>query len=1135
MSEIERQQNSPLNSLVRIRQNNVRSVNIEQDLNNSAMAKNYIVTAQSHACLARILNRMNDTAPVRAWTLTGPYGSGKSFFGLFLMNLMCASQPAHSDALQRLHENDPILAEHLTAQARLSDTAGLLPVPITGFRAPIYECLKQGFRQALKHLEENARLSPLLATLEQWSAATDSRAILRWIQSLREVISHPSLAYAGLLLIFDELGKPLEHAALHADRADVYLLQEMAELANRSEKTPFLFIGILHQAFERYAALLDSTTQREWSKVQGRFEDISFQEPPTQQMWLIANAFEYTQPERVEEGVRWARAYAQEAIQQDWRPAMIQPEDFINLCARVYPLHPTALVTLPFLFRRLAQNERSIFAYLASFEPFGLQEFLQQHRVPEVVRLADLFDYLSANFQGRLYASGRARALTEAIERLNNSIHLNPTEAAVLKTISLLNWLGEVSHLQATEPMLMAALRGPEMPDDLIRQTLRSLQTRSLIVFRKFNRTYTIWQGSDVDIEERLDAARQQLTAAFSIAEAVQRYLPPAPLVARRHSYQTGTLRYFEVRYVDLVTRAQVLLTPGAGASGLVLLCLPANAGEVEQFTTWAQTPPLCERRDILIGIAGRTTRLAELLHEMRCLDWVKDHTPELRDDPVARRELRARLSEMETLIHIELDRNLSLHRLSDSAGQWFHQGQALSLPVGQGLSHLLSNLCGDLYDQSPRLWNELINRRVLSSQGAAARRNLIEAMLLRADQPALGIEGFPPERSMYESLLRSSGLHRPSEDNTWILGDLPEEDPLNLKAVWKTISDFIFQPPPEPRPVSALFQILSAPPFGLTDGVLPVFLCAFMVAHQHETTLYREGTLLPEPGIPDWEVLLRRPELFAVAGCRITGARQALIERFARAYHTHAAVMPVVRTLIRQLKSLPEHAWRTQRLPQTALAVRKAVEDARSPERFLFHDLPIAVNVEPFTQDVLEPAHIEAFFSALSRALEALNMATPNLRKWARDEFLKSFGFEPGEQGWQQFVEAAGEMAPRVTHPSLIPLLKRATEAADERAALESVLAQVANRPLKNWGDADRERFASQARYLGGLFQAERDGGPTLQSAIPPLTPLQRIRSQQIAQDLQRYVQEHFADDPNVLRAALLAILDDVYPLTKL
>ena len=115
----------------------------------------------------------------------------------------------------------------------------------------------------------------------------------------------------------------------------------------------------------------------------------------------------------------------------------------------------------------------------------------------------------------------------------------------------------------------------------------------------------------------------------------------------------------------------------------------------------------------------------------LRCLDWVEKNTPELRDDPVARRELRTRFAEIQSLIQNSLDRSLSIYRLRNSVDcRWFHVGKEISNKGNHGLSHLLSEICDTLYSQSPKIWNEIVNRRLLSSQGAAARRNLIEAML---------------------------------------------------------------------------------------------------------------------------------------------------------------------------------------------------------------------------------------------------------------------------------------------------------------------------------------------------------------------------------------------------------------------
>ncbi len=1111
-----------LASFIHVRPSGIRSINIERDLQEPALAREYVFTAQARRALARIIDGIEDLTHTRAWTLTGPYGSGKSYFGLFVMNLMSAALPAHQHTIMELQRADPLLAGRVKQLIESDGSHGLLPIPITGYRAPLQEVLVCGVEQALQPLSSNVGINRLLNE-GRTIAHVGSRALVAWIQDLLTVVTQPTLGYTGLLLLLDEMGKPLEYAAAHPETADIYLLQELAEFANRSKQTPFLFMGILHQAFDRYAGNLDSRTQREWAKIQGRFEDLTFQEPPDQQMRFIVSALRHNDNLTMTTVRERMSTYVDTAVASGWQPSLMQTEEFAELCLGAYPFHPTAFVALPHLFRRLAQNERSIFAYLASQEPFGFQEFLQSYEAPETIRLAHLFDYLVANFQGRLYASLRARPITEALERLNNDHSLDSLTTDLLKTVGLLNWLSEVSPLQATEDCIVAAMCSEIYTDDRIREALRFLQRRSLIVHRRFNRTYSIWQGSDVDVEQRLEEARQKLTGSFSLAETVQQFLPPRPLVARRHSYQTGTIRYFEVRYVDQQTRDHLSLQPGPGASGLLLICLPMNYAEVEAFARWAVESPIGTRADIVVCIAGRIGRLVELVSELRCLQWVRENTPELRDDPVARREVRTRAGMLETLIRNELGSTLSTNRLTSSTGsRWFHRGTTLQ--TSSDLSHVLSTICDALYPSTPCLRNELINRRTLSSQGAAARRNLIEAMLTRAEQPTLGIEGYPPERSMYESLLKAGGLHRPTADGTWTFVPPPEDDPLRLRPVWEAISDFVFAMPPEPRSVQDLFERLSAPPYGLTAGVMPVLLCTFLLVHRNETTLYREGTLLPEPGVADWEVLLRRPELFAIAGCRVTGLRAAVVERMARGLRVPPYVMPVVRAVIGRLKALPEHAWRTRRLPESALALRRVVETARSPERFLFVEVPEALGLAPFEEGEFDQERFDLFFQRLNIALDALANATPRRLAWARDTWLAACALPAGEAGWEMFRQQAEQIAPRVTHPALVPLLKRTVEAADAGSALESVLALLANRPVRTWTDADVERFEAQAQYVGRLFREESDG----RGQFALLPPELQLRSRRIAQEVSTYL-AGLQEDPQVLRAALEELLREL------
>lgn len=1111
---------TPLAKLIQVRQSGLRSISVEQDIGRTAVATAYTLTPQARSTLARMLTRLTEPGALsHAWTLTGPYGSGKSYFSLFLMNLFCSQLPAHQQLLNQLTQSDPLLSEQVTAYTQSPHTKGFLPIPITGYRASLPDCLWHGVSRALETLLQHQPLSDWYKKASTILTTGSSRQIVTHLQALNEIICSPELGYRGLLMILDEMGKPLEHLANHPQSGDIFLLQELAEFADRSER-PFLFVGILHQGFERYAGQLDMTTQREWAKVQGRFADIAFQEPPHQQMSLLAHAIEGTE-------ILFQDAfleYTEDVLSNGWKPALMSADEFRTLCRQAYPLHPTTLVTLPHLFRRLAQNERSLFSYLGSLEPFGFQEFLQTHHFPDTVRLPDLFDYLVANFQGRLYASMRGRLITETVERLQNAPQLPPLAIALLKAIGLINWLAEVSDLKPNKGTLFTALRSTAGTTADLETALGLLLTHSLIVFRRYNETYIIWQGSDVDLDERMQAAQRKLQGVFRLAHTVEKYMPPRPIVARRHSYRTGFMRFWQMHYVDSSNREILNRTTSDGYAGTVLLCLPTTTSEYDTFIDWSLARGWQESPDFVIGVAQETARLAQLAQELRGLHWIRENTPELRDDPVARRELRTRLNAVEMLIRREVDQTLGAHHLAKGGGcRWFYQGKEVTEQFGRGLSHLLSAISDELYVHSPRLWNELINRRILSSQGAAARRNLIEAMWLRANQPRLGITGFPPERSMYESLLANSGLHRQAGAGQWGFNPPRADDPLSLQPVWSAIEQWVLGAEPQQRSVADLFAELSAPPYGLTDGVLPVLLCAFMLVNHQETTLYREGTLLPAPSVADWEVLLRRPELFAIVGVRVTGPRAAIVQRLAIGLETETAVLPIVRELIHRLRTLPDYAWRTQRLAPATLAFRQTIEQARTPERLLFHDLPLAIGLRPFATDAQTTAtELDDFFHRLNVALQELAQAMPVLIASARDKLLIACGFNTGENGWETFRQDAAVLQSYVNQPNLTPLLKRAAETADSNAALESVLAYVANRPPRSWSDADVDRFQSQAARLGKLLQAERSGYDPLAT----LSPAQRQQSQRLAADLQQFVAKQVDIEIDVKIAALRSLL---------
>jgi hypothetical protein len=318
-----------------------------------------------------------------------------------------------------------------------------------------------------------------------------------------------------------------------------------------------------------------------------------------------------------------------------------------------------------------------------------------------------------------------------------------------------------------------------------------------------------------------------------------------------------------------------------------------------------------------------------------------------------------------------------------------------------------------------------------------------------------------------------------------------------------------------------------------LLPGLQPILLCAFLIVHANETTFYREGTFLPEPSLPDWEVLLRRPEMFAVAGCRVQGTRRAVIERLAKGLKTAPATVPVVRSLVQNLKRLPEHAHRTQKLAVPTLKFRDVMGQAKSPERLLFVEIPVALGLRAFEETTaVNDALFNDFFSRLNDCLQELAKALPSAVMRARNILLKECGLLESSAGWLQLVELAEEVRHFCNSPQLLPFVQRLAESASAEGGVESVLALIANRPPSAWADHDVERFPEQARHYGAMFRqlaGSRTAAPSYRGILDTLSSNEREQSEKLVRRLSEKLNGFKAEahNPRILEAAFLLLAE--------
>ena len=629
--------NIPLSDLYQVKGRFHRSVHLERDFyTKENVLDGYILTVTAREILSRVVSTLENETTSKAWSITGPYGSGKSAFALFAAKLLGDPKVSTTQqALNLLKGGDVSLYERfISTNGNGQSLSDFCPVLISGERAPLSIALLRGLENGLKTfgIPSNSsllrKIRKLLKTAVNDTPLQASEITYLFESATRAIKKKDG---QGLLLVIDELGKFLEYAAQYPAQGDVFVLQTLAEFATRSEQTPLLFLTILHQSFEQYANKLAKSQQEEWAKVQGRFEDIAFVEPTEQVLRLIGSAIERTS-ETKEERLSLPTEF-------DLKPNQLTENEFGELLKNCLPLHPIVALVIDPIFRRFAQNERSLFAFLSSSEPYGLQDFLStQHgngTRPPMFSIANLYDYLKINMGNRLYASRNGKRWAEIESALDRLPNPSPMPTQLIKTIGILNIIGEViPNLKASEQLLRYALDdNTEEFTSEFQIALATLKEHSIAIYRRYNKAYALWKGSDIDIEAKLREAEMHIDSKGALTTDLFRYLPTRPLAARRHLFETGTLRYFAVRHTDLENFDADLDEPLEGADGLVLYALPTNEYEFNQLSEKASSSELTEREEVLIAIPNAIGTLQDEVTQLASLRWVAENTPELDGD----------------------------------------------------------------------------------------------------------------------------------------------------------------------------------------------------------------------------------------------------------------------------------------------------------------------------------------------------------------------------------------------------------------------------------------------------------------------------------------------------------------------
>jgi hypothetical protein len=247
---------------------------------------------------------------------------------------------------------------------------------------------------------------------------------------------------------------------------------------------------------------------------------------------------------------------------------------------------------------------------------------------------------------------------------------------------------------------------------------------------------------------------------------------------------------------------------------------------------------------------------------------------------------------------------------------------------------------------------------------------------------------------------------------------------------------------------VDAVYKRWCQPPFGMKQGVLPVFLTAFLLAHKANVAVYKDGMFTPRLSDADIDECLQDPSRFTLRWIAIDKDKNRILEGIARLLAEigekadASDPLEAARGLVAMVFNLPEWSRRTQRLGATAKAMRDMLLKASDPHKVLFVDLASLLGVTDG----------KSYIKELRAPLKEL--ATAYAKMLGEVEAKMLAALDATREDLDSLRDRAKALAGVAGNFRLDAFATRLASYDGSRVSLEGLLSLAADKPPRDWVD---------------------------------------------------------------------------------
>lgn len=1118
---------------IQTNQNFRKSVNLQLDLGNYERIGSYIPTRSSVAILERYFLPLMGKSSENATILIGPYGKGKSHLLLVLLALLQGKSDESEQLLQRIEQS---AGENTLACIRATVNSGkkYLPVlinPIAGqdlnqtFIIALREAL---LREGMEDIAPESYYSEAVNTIAGWKekypdtyqqfeillkeegitvakftkqlqhqgkaqldafmdyypmltagsvfAPMLTVGALKIYQQVARVLEE-EIGYSGIYVVFDEFSKYIEGHGEDGFSNDMRTLQDMCELANNSGTSLFVTL-VAHKSIHEYAKGIPLSAKNAFRGVEGRLTEIEFVVSAQNNYELIADAIVKKEPE-------FSKAYAklsakkeyQNFVESSWQlpcfHKLFLREEFEAMIAKgCFPMAPLFNYALLHISEQIAQNERTIFTFLAG-DGQGSLEWLLQKGQDNFIGVDKVYDYFKGLFRETVdqpYIRNEWMKAEEALARVDDD-----TEMAVIKAIAVIRMLRREEELPAKEEVIRLALA---IDEDTCEQAIASLKKKNIILYRSSIGVYAFANRVGVDVEKAITKRAAEYENKDILCETLIDVLEMKYEIPRQYNQKYAMTRFFQYVYLTeenfYKLKQAAYLYEEAFADGKIIVLV--GHGESNQKFASAElreqiAKELQEQLDklgderVLLLVSEKVLFLDELARKYQAVKVLIKDEQFIDGNKLLLQELALYQED----IVFEINAQVEEAYLPDNQNVWVLQSgkEPAKAKSAAWFGGVLSGICDTYYSFSPRVNHELLNIQKVDGQYMRAR-NMVIKQLLDGEDCSPYEKGTKPEAMVY----RAAFTHT-TED-------------AGCQRVFAEIDQFFRKCVGTRESFDVLYQRLQGRGYGVRKGVIPLFL-AKKLADMEATAVIYVGNREVPVGYETLNKVNEYPNRYELYLEQENAEKEFYLQKLEELFavgQTQSAskqgrVSLIVANMQNWYRSLPQYAMVTNAFEEDVLSeirvLRSALKRAElNPRELLFERFPAEMADGDYLQTV---ERIEACKRLLDSKLSVLESELAQVVKQTfgakKTESLKACLLE-----WYQEQSASAKNYVLSTVVNNFMKYLVALQTNDESEIVAKLSKIVIDLYVEDWRDDTLELFAEELSKVREQIEHIKDSG---------------------------------------------------------